>query len=138
MGGVSSPGMLSIEFTMPLSDPFVQSSNQSFFLDPANSVKIKQLFFLLEQVVVFPDEFTDGIAHAEQLLPLLLIEGYGEAAQAVDRNRALLAHLQEKLTARPLESLVFRTQPLEFRFEVLIFRHSFFIVTPVVTLVIGA
>src|SRR2546428_9310844 len=47
----------------------------------------------LQRRRVLADEGAQLVGHVEELLPLLLVEGHREAAETVDRNAALLAHL---------------------------------------------
>jgi hypothetical protein len=59
-----------------------------------------RLFLQLKLALVLFEEITQILSPVQELHPLLLIKGDGEAAQSVDRNSAFVAHL--KAHASPL------------------------------------
>src|ERR1700746_1844096 len=70
-------------------------------------------FLRLEVVIVGVDEGLNVLSHREQSKPLLLVQGHGESAHAVDGKRALLADLHSVLGVAGLsKALVFGSQPL--------------------------
>src|SRR5262249_18160934 len=70
----------------------------------------------LERRLVVPDEGADVVTHVEELRPLLLVEGDGEAPEAVDRDRALLADLERDAPSPPgLERRVLRLESVQLR-----------------------
>ena len=54
------------------------------------------LILRLQLRVISLNESLNFLSHAQQLGPLFLIERYGEAAQAIDGQRALLADFHGK------------------------------------------
>src|SRR2546425_5474101 len=60
---------------------------------PARRVRRARSTLRLQRRRVLADEGTQLVGHVEELLPLLLVEGHREAAEAVDGNAAFLAHL---------------------------------------------
>src|SRR5215469_12687465 len=75
----------------------------------------------LQLRVVLPDEGADVVGEIEQLGPLLLVQGHREATQAVDRDAALLAHLERDAPTAPrLQSLILGAQTLDLLLESLV------------------
>src|SRR5215469_18360016 len=80
----------------------------------------------LQLRVVLPDEGPDVFGEIKQLGPLLLVQGHREATQTVDRDAALLAHLERDApTAARLQRLILRAQT----------RHL--VLEPLVALLVG-
>src|SRR5262249_42000404 len=79
----------------------------------------------LELRLVVADEGADVVGQVEQLEPLLLVERHREAPEPVDREPALLAHLEgHPATRSPLEPLVLRPQALDLRLGVVLGHRS--------------
>src|SRR5438094_4883416 len=74
----------------------------------------RPLALRLQRRLVVPDEGADLLGHVEEPRPLLLVERHGEPPEAVDRDTALLAHLDRDPAARgAFESLVLGSQARE-------------------------
>src|SRR5437879_12162718 len=77
------------------------------FTSPRAAVRPAALGLRLQRRLVVPDEGADLLGHVEEPSPLLLVQRHGEPPEAVDRDTALLAHLDRDPAARgALESLV--------------------------------
>ena len=91
---------------------------------PADGLTVTLLFraaLALERARVRADERADLVGHAEDALPLLLVEGDGEAAEPIERHAALLAH--REACAAPLlrlERLVLGAEPFDFTLQVVV------------------
>src|SRR4030095_4441267 len=73
----------------------------------------------LQLGLVFRDELADFVGHRQQCGRLLFVEGDREAAEAVDGDAALLAHLETRAAATlALEAFVFRFEWFEFRLQI--------------------
>src|SRR5205085_2691684 len=75
----------------------------------------------LELVLVLLDERADFLRHPEQLRPLLLVQGHGKAAEAVDGHAALLADFDAAaLGGARLQLFVLGAETLDFGFEIVV------------------
>src|SRR5262245_16614407 len=73
-----------------------------------------RLLFCFQLAVVRRDKFADVVGFVEQPQPLLLVERHRETAHAVDRQRALFAHLHAQAGRRAfLQRLVLLAQPFQ-------------------------
>src|SRR5688572_27666646 len=76
------------------------------------------LLLPLELVLVLLDELADLVRHPEQAVPLLRVEGDGEASESVDADAALLTDLERACPfAGGLQLLVLGTELFEFGLE---------------------
>jgi hypothetical protein len=90
---------------------------------------MRKLFFFLEEMIVLRDEAADFVGHAEEFFPLLPVKCYGKAPQAVNRKGSFLADFQRHLPARPLQTFIFGSKPLEFCLQIVFFVcHKFCVV----------
>src|ERR1700693_2345191 len=82
---------------------------------------------LLELALVLLDARTDVVGQGEQLEPLLLVERDREAAEPVDGQPALLAHLHRDGSAADaarLERRVLGLEPLQFGLQLCLGAHA--------------
>src|SRR5205823_6024395 len=82
------------------------------------------LLFQLEFVFVFLQEFAEFVRRIQQTRPLLIVEGYGKASQAVDADSALLADPKLQAARTPSGSLLFQFGKPRFQFVISRFRHE--------------
>jgi hypothetical protein len=91
-------------------------------------MKMRKLFFFLEEMIVLLDEATDLLRHAEEFFPLLPVEGDGKASQAIDGKGAFFADFERHLPAGPLQVFNFGAKPFVFCSQIFVIRHIFCVV----------